>query len=136
MSHTNSDSAFAAVQRRGSAVMGVDQYTSAHRFEVLPDGGRIEIERDVDDAEGADAIRVRLQQIARAFRAGDFSAPAAVHMPAVPGVAVMAAERVRITYTVTPLPRGGALRSTTGDADVVAAVAQFLAFERMDHWTP
>ena len=40
--HTpKSDSAFAQVQERGRAVMGVDQYTSTHVFESLPDGGRI-----------------------------------------------------------------------------------------------
>ena len=38
------DSAFAALQERGSAAeaMGVDQYASAHLFDDLPDGGRIE----------------------------------------------------------------------------------------------
>lgn len=136
MSHTNSDSAFAAVQQRGAAVMGVDQYTSTHRFEALPDGGRIELQRNTDDTAGTEAIRAHLQDIARAFSAGDFSAAAAVHMQAVPGVAVMAAKRDRIRYTVTSLPRGGALRITTGDADVVAAVAQFMAFQRMDHRAP
>src|SRR5688572_33371875 len=44
-----SDSAFAGVQARGHDAMGVDQYTSAHRFEPLPDGGRIELQRDTAD---------------------------------------------------------------------------------------
>src|SRR6478672_9598741 len=48
------DSAFAAVQKRGAAVMGVDQYTSAHVFEDLPDGGRIVLERkDTTDSAGS-----------------------------------------------------------------------------------
>lgn len=51
----NSDSAFAAVQSRGAAVMGVDQYTSAHVFEDLPDGGRIVLERK--DATDSAAVR-------------------------------------------------------------------------------
>jgi len=29
------------MQSRGAHVMGVDQYTSAHVFEDLPDGGRV-----------------------------------------------------------------------------------------------
>jgi hypothetical protein len=33
------DRDFAAMQERGRMVMGVDQYTSAHVFEDLPDGG-------------------------------------------------------------------------------------------------
>jgi len=32
------DADFAAMQERGQMVMGVDQYTSAHIFEDLPDG--------------------------------------------------------------------------------------------------
>jgi len=32
---------FSAMQARGEHVMGVNQYTSAHVFEDLPDGGRV-----------------------------------------------------------------------------------------------
>ncbi|MGH7129185.1 MAG: hypothetical protein ACREIV_11505, partial [Planctomycetaceae bacterium] len=40
------DSTFADLQSRGHAAMGVDQYTSTHFFQPLPDGGRIELQRD------------------------------------------------------------------------------------------
>src|SRR6476469_1505122 len=54
----NEDSAFAAVQARGAAVMGVDQYTSAHVFEDLADGGRIVLVRtDSSDSAGVSMIR-------------------------------------------------------------------------------
>ena len=46
------DSAFAALQERGKVAMGVDQYTSAHRFDDLADGGRIELQRDPADTVG------------------------------------------------------------------------------------
>src|SRR5881275_786571 len=46
------DSVFAALQKRGEMTMGVDQYTSAHRFEPLPDGGRIVLQRDSADSAG------------------------------------------------------------------------------------
>jgi hypothetical protein len=36
--HAREDSAFRAMQARGLVVMGVDQYTSIHRFDALPDG--------------------------------------------------------------------------------------------------
>jgi len=49
------DSAFAAMQARGKHVMGVDQYTSAHRFDSLADGGRIVLRRDVADSAGVAA---------------------------------------------------------------------------------
>ena len=46
------DRDFAAVQARGKVAMGVDQYTSTHRFESLPDGGRIVLRRDPADTAG------------------------------------------------------------------------------------
>jgi hypothetical protein len=45
---------FAAMQARGEHVMGVDQYTSAHVFEDLPDGGRVILDR----ADAADTAAI------------------------------------------------------------------------------
>jgi hypothetical protein len=127
------DTAFEALQKRGTRVMGVDQYTSSHRFEALPDGGRIEFVRDVDDPAGVATIRNHLRTITRQFAAGDFSASAAVHGRPAPGTAVMRARRAAIRYEFRPLPRGGEVRITTRDADALRAVHEFLAFQRKDH---
>lgn len=127
------DSAFAALQERGEEAMGVDQYTSTHLFDALPDGGRIELQRDVDDAEGVQQIRDHLQAIADAFRKGDFDTPAFVHMQTVPGTAVMAEKRAAITYTFHELPRGGELRIVTQDPEAIRAIHEFMAFQRSDH---
>ncbi len=127
------DSSFAAMQERGKGAMGVDQYTSIHRFDDLADGGRIELQRDRDDAVGIGAIRDHLRKIEQAFSTGDFSTPAFVHMREVPGTRVMIAKRALIRYRFEALPRGGALRLTTTDATARAAVHQFLAFQRGEH---
>jgi hypothetical protein len=127
------DSAFAAVQARGKIAMGVDQYTSQHRFDDLPDGGRIELQRDPADSAGVRTIREHLQEIARAFAAGNFETPGFVHDREVPGVRVLTARRDRVRYEFRPLPGGGEVRITTRDPDAVAAVHEFLAFQRMDH---
>ncbi len=127
------DSAYLAMQARGATAMGVDQYTSTHRFTDLPDGGRIELERNTDDSAGVAMIRNHMHMIARSFRSGDFSTPMFVHMRDVPGTATMAAKRDVITYAVTVLPRGGAIRITTHDPGAVAAIHEFLAFQRQDH---
>ena len=131
--HAHSDSAYAAMQSRGQGVMGVDQYTSRHVFEPLPDGGRIALQREVDDTAGALQIRRHLSEVAAAFARGDFSAPFLVHAQDVPGVPVMAAKRGAIRYTVRPLPRGGEIAITTRDTAAVTAVHQFLAFQRREH---
>ena len=127
------DSAFHAMQMRGKLVMGVDQYTSTHVFEDLPTGGRIALQRDRDDAEGTTVIRAHLKTIAEAFKAGDFTAPALVHMKDVPGVAVLRAKRAAITYTFRELPRGGEVVVTTADKKAVAAIHEFLEFQRKEH---
>ena len=81
------DTSFAAMQARGQMVMGVDQYTSMHVFEDLPDGGRIVLERkDAADSTGryvlcgvpattrltlqADAGRERSRAVALRFGGG------------------------------------------------------------------
>ena len=129
----SADSAFALVQARGHAAMGVDQYTSFHRFESLPDGGRISLQRDPGDSAGVAQIRSHLRGIAAAFTRGDFALPGFVHDRDVPGTAVMAARRSRISYVADTLPGGGQVRLQTSDPSVVAAIHQFLAFQRQDH---
>ena len=129
----DSDSAYAALQARGMDVMGVDQFTSRHVFEDQTDGGRIELQRTVDDSAGVETIRHHLHAIAEAFARGDFSAPVLVHLQKVPGTDVMAARREAIRYDVRPLPRGAELTITTTDPDAIAAVHAFLAFQRGEH---
>ena len=131
--HAGADSAFAALQGRGRTAMGVDQYTSTHTFDTLADGGSIRLVRDSADPEGVAAIRAHLREIAGAFRRGDFETPAFVHGRAVPGTAVMAARKDRIRYAVRDLPNGAELRLTTSDPEALAAIREFMAFQRGDH---
>jgi hypothetical protein len=127
------DTSFAGIQRRGQQAMGVDQYTSTHKFDALPDGGRIELQRDSDDSAGVAVIRAHIRDIAAAFRNGDFSTPAFVHMQRVPGTTVMAAKRKVITYEPKDLPRGAELRIRTTDPEALIAIHEFMAFQRSDH---
>ena len=133
LARDSADSAFALVQTRGHAAMGVDQYTSSHQFEPLPDGGRISLKRDPHDSAGVAQIRSHMRGIAAAFARGDFALPGFVHARNVPGTAVMAARRSRITYAADTLPGGGQLRLQTSDSSAVAAIHEFLAFQRQDH---
>ena len=129
------DSAFHAMQNRGQVVMGVDQYTSVHKFEDLPDGGRIELQRDVDDTAGVRIIREHFREIAESIRNGDFRAPGLVHATDVPGVDVIMANRKDLYVVIRNLPRGGEMRLTTKNPAVVKAIHDFLAFQRTEHRT-
>lgn len=127
------DTAFAAMQERGRMVMGVDQSTSTHRFDDLPDGGRITLVRTTDDSAGAARIQQHLRAIAAAFKAGDFSSPMTVHAMDVPGTQVMAQKTATIVYSVRALQRGAELRIHTTDPYAIRAVHDFLAFQRAEH---
>jgi hypothetical protein len=131
--HAMSDTGFAAMQDRGKVAMGVDQYTSQHHFVDLPDGGRIELQRDSTDTAGVRTIREHLKGIAGAFAAGNFSSPGFVHAEEVPGTAIMRERRAGIQYRFEPLPGGGDVRITTQDAAAITAVHEFLAFQRGEH---
>jgi hypothetical protein len=125
---------FAAMQDRGAEVMGVDQYGSAHVFEDLPDGGRVVLDRaDASDTAAITKIRAHMRDIEAAFRAGDFSKPFAVHAQAVPGTAVMTARRAAISYAAIERPRGGEVRITARDPAAIAAIHEFLEFQRSAH---
>ena len=127
------DSSFASLQQRGEMAMGVDQYTSSHKFEVTSGGGRISLQRDTDDSVGISQIRAHMRLIQHAFQAGDFSTPSFVHERDMPGTDVMTAKRAAITYGYEDLPRGGAVVITTNDPQARAAIAKFLEAQRTDH---
>jgi hypothetical protein len=130
---SRTDSSFEAMQKRGQMAMGVDQTTSTHHFDALPNGGRIELLRDLDDSLGIAQIRAHLRLIQHAFQAGDFSTPQFVHMQNMPGTAVMAKKRDVIAYDYHDLPRGGEVVMTTTDAEALAAIHAFMGAQRMEH---
>ncbi|HSH46294.1 MAG TPA: hypothetical protein VK966_10580 [Longimicrobiales bacterium] len=130
------DSSFAALQQRGGSArgMGVDQYESAHRFDDLEDGGRIELQDTAGNDAAVERIRTHMQGIARAFAGGDFSTPGFVHdMHEVPGTRVMAERRDAIRFEYAPLPRGGEVRIQTTDSVAMRAIHEFMEFQRRDH---
>jgi hypothetical protein len=133
-SGNRSDSSFAALQERGGAAMGVDQYTSQHIFEALPNGGRIVLERKESDSAGTAAIRAHMRMISQAFSRGDFELPGFVHDTSeVPGTAVMNRLKGEISYTPRDLPDGAEVVISTKNPQAVSAIHDFLAFQRMDH---
>jgi len=113
---------FAAMQSRGAHVMGVDQYTAAHVFEDLPDGGRVVLDRvDPADTTAIATIRAHMRDIQAAFRTGDFTKPFQVHAQAVPGTTVMRERRAAISYEAIDRPRGAHVCHDMGHA--IAGIA-------------
>jgi hypothetical protein len=77
-----------------------------------------------------------MQRIAGAFRRGDFTLPGFVHAREVPGTAEMRARSSLIRYTADTIAGGAVLRLSSADSTAIAAIHEFLAFQRHDHRAP
>jgi hypothetical protein len=122
---------------RGAMVMGFDQAKTAHHFYLYDDGGAIDIAvKDAADIADRDAIRSHLPHIAMMFGAGDFDAPMLVHdTKDVPGVAVLAARKDKLTYRYRETTAGGRVDILTADKPALAALHEFLRYQIKEHKT-
>ena len=124
----------AAMDHRGHQAMGWDQSKATHTFSPAPDGGRIEVAaNDTTDTVTIAAIRSHLNDIAKAFKAGDFDKPMFIHDQTPPGVPEMKRMKAAITYTYADTPRGGRVTIQSADASAVEAVHAFLEFQKKEH---
>jgi undecaprenyl-diphosphatase len=128
------DTSFAATLTRGAEGIGVDQYTSTHRVQALPDGGRIMLEREVPDSAGTSAIRAHMRLFAAALANGDFQLPGFVHAQNVRWTGEMASKRAVIAYRVDTLPNGAMLWLHTTDTAAVRVIHELLAFQQHEHY--
>jgi hypothetical protein len=126
----------ADVTRRGEAVMGFDQTATTHHFRLTAQGGDIEVTaNDASDAASIGQIRTHLQQVARMFSAGNFTAPMLIHAKEPPGVKTMKRAGDRIRYGFQEIERGGTVTIATASPKLRAAVQEFLRFQIKDHKT-
>jgi hypothetical protein len=126
----------AEVDHRHQHTTGVPTEGTRHHFTLAPDGGAIRL--GVEDAAATESrarIREHLQAIARAFAAGDFSMPAAIHDQVPPGVETMKARADTIRFVYSETTEGGVVTLATEDPDARAAIHEFLRFQIRDHGT-
>ena len=130
------DHHFEEVNKHGDEAMGFSHMKSTHHFRLMAQGGSIEVQAtDPKDTETRDQIRVHLQHIAKAFRAGDFSAPEYTHSRVPPGVAAMQGLKAEINYRYEALVGGGRVVIRTSNSQALEAIHQFLRFQITDHQT-
>ena len=126
----------AEVDQRGDEGMGFSHAMTGHHFQLLPDGGSIEVESDSpEDNASKEAIRRHMQKIAEMFAQGDFSLPMFIHDTVPPGVEVMKRLKDQIAYTAENTGKGAQVRIITGNPEALVAVHQFLRFQIKDHRT-
>lgn len=126
----------AEVDARGDHAMGFSHETTAHHFELLPDGGIIRVDaKSASDAPTLNQIRVHLTHIAAMFSANDFDMPMFIHDTVPPGVPGMKEKHDAIAYTYAPTATGAEVRIMTHDPNALKAVHEFLSFQIKDHRT-
>ena len=126
----------AQVDHRHESATSVPSAGTVHHFVLADDGGEVRLETTAEGAiETRDRVRAHLQQIARAFAAGDFSMPTQIHEQVPPGVETMKTRRDAIRFTYAESPRGGFVTIATRDAQALEAVHDFLRFQIRDHAT-
>ncbi len=130
------DQHHADVNRRGDQVMGFDHEKTTHHFQLMSDGGAIQVEANApEDTASSDQIQEHLSHIAQMFADGDFTAPMLIHAQTPPGVAVMKRLTAEIEYRFEKTERGGRIRITTTNGEALAAIHEFLRFQIRDHGT-
>lgn len=126
----------AEMKQHGNAAMGFDQDRTTHHFTMSADGGAIAVAaNDAGDAASTAQVRTHLQEIARAFKQGDFGAPQATHSELPAGVPVMQRLKDAITYTYYETAGGGIVRIHTTNTEALAAIHEFLAYQVQEHKT-
>jgi hypothetical protein len=124
----------AGMDHRGNQAMGFDQARIRHAFTTGQSGGTIQVVAiDAKDTETVARIRTHLREIAKLFKAGDFSKPVFIHAENPPGVDTLKARRAEIDYRYADIPSGGTLTISSSQPDAVAAIHSFLQFQQSEH---
>jgi len=132
----NHDGHHGDVNQRGDQAMGFSHEKTTHHFQLKADGGAIEVEANsAEDTASRDQIRAHLKHIAKKFAAGDFTAPMFIHAQTPPGVPAMQRLKSEIKYQFQESERGGRVRITTGNAEALKGIHEFLRFQIEDHQT-
>ena len=124
------------MEKRGNQGMGFDQDKITHHFLLRKDGGAIQVTANsADDKTSREEIQMHLHHIAQAFKSGDFNIPMFVHDQTPPGVDTMTKLKDQIHYKYEAAANGGRVVISSANAEVVAAIHEFLKFQIREHKT-
>jgi hypothetical protein len=124
------------MNKRGDKHMGFDHLKTTHHFLLANDGGAIKVEANqANDTGSRDQIRGHLRHIAVMFSEGNFEVPMLVHEKTPPGSEVMQKLNADISYKFKETDRGAVIQISTGNAEALQAIHDFLKFQIKEHMT-
>lgn len=125
----------AEVAARGAQVMPFNLSETTHIFTKTPSGGLQQvIAKDPQNAEQIRMIRLHLGEIAANFARGNFSAPANLHGPQMPGLATLkSAKPGDISIRYSDLANGGQIEYSTQNPTIVSSIHDWFDAQLSDH---
>jgi len=122
------------VHHMGHGVMPFDLARTTHIFRMTEAGGveRVVV-KDPDDEDQVALIQQHLRHEAEAFRRGDYSDPASLHGPDMPGLKDLEAGATRIRISYSALPIGAELSFETTDLHLVTAIHRWFGAQLSEH---
>ena len=122
------------VHRMGHSVMPFDLAKTLHIFRMTESGGveRV-IVRDATARDQVALIQRHLQHEAKAFQRGDYSDPASLHGPDMPGLKDLEAGAARIKVSYTALPNGAEITFETADLHLLTAIHRWFGAQLSEH---
>lgn len=134
--HHQAATSHEAMMDRGEEGMGFSQSGTTHHFLLKSDGGVIAVSaNDPKDGATRDQIRMHLSHIAHAFSESNFDIPMFVHDQVPPGVPGMKRLSKDIQYRFKETDAGAQLILSSGSAEAVQAIHDFLVFQIREHDT-
>ena len=123
----------AEVVDRGRLVMPFDIDRTMHHFTKQPSGGIQRVVSIDGDPHQVALIRQHMQAEAIRFARGDFSDPATIHSPSMPGLRALAAGAGRIDIRYAQIPRGAQITYASADPALVGAIHSWFDAQVKEH---
>ncbi|GAB3480211.1 hypothetical protein [Azotobacter salinestris] len=122
------------IHQQGHRVMPFSLKRTLHIFRMTETGGSMQVVlRKSGSANELPDIQRHLLHMRARFSSGDFSVPASLHGPDMPGLKELEAGASRMKVTYAPLPNGGEIRFETGDIDMITAIHRWFGAQLSEH---
>jgi hypothetical protein len=122
------------VHGHGHEVMPFSLAETIHIFRMTEDGGTQKVVvRNRSSADQIRKIRGHLSKEAAEFQKGNFSDPAHLHGPTMPGLPEMQAGAPRMKITYRELPDGAEIQFQASDIALITAIHRWFGAQLSEH---
>lgn len=122
------------VHNMSHSVMPFDLARTVHIFKMTESGGiQKVIVKETGDTDQIALIQHHLHMESEQFQHGDYSDPAALHGPDMPGLKELQVGSSHIKVSYTPLPNGAEITFETTDLHLLTALHRWFGAQLSEH---